>query len=247
VADPGEVNQALGRAYLDVFIASLQASVPGFENKFDVYKEPEKRSFKSRGPKNYSFDFNGVYNQPSRSFEVFGESKGYSKASNLLDEFRSFLAKAYVTSTDYKRHREDYFWFVTNVPFACSEGSGVRSFEFVKTALIDKKSPRILDILGESHVDMDFLHNLVDKLGVFILTDSYLMHSVLSYKVNAGDNLWSIVKRFHGGRVPNGFGGFAQRIASDNNLVSPDNIRSGQRIKLHWRGISAERTVWPAF
>jgi len=136
MAEPGEVNQALGRAYLDVFIASLQASIPGFENKFNVYNEHEKTSFKARGVKDYSFDFNGIYRRQWRSFEVFGESKGYSRAGNLLDEYRSFLAKAYVTSTDYKRHREDYFWFVTNVPFACSEGAAVRSYQFITTRVI---------------------------------------------------------------------------------------------------------------
>jgi len=54
-------------------------------------------------------------------------SKGYSKGKNLLEEFRCFLAKAYVTSVDYERHREDLFWFVTNVTFECSEGSGIKN------------------------------------------------------------------------------------------------------------------------
>jgi len=74
---------------------------------------------------------------------------------------------------------------------------------------------------------------------VFILTDSYLMNAVLSYRVTPGETLWSIVKRFHGGQVPSGFGAFAGRIAKENNLDSPDRIRSGQSINLTWEGISA--------
>lgn len=239
MAEPGEVNQVLGRAYLDVFVAALQASIPGFENKFNVYNEHEKTSFKARGVKDYSFDFNGIYRREWRSFEVFGESKGYSRARNLLDEYRSFLAKAYITSTDYKRHKADYFWFVTNVPFACNEGAGVCSLQFARAALSDKTNPRIAEILGDGHVDEDFLRDLVGRLGVFILTDSYLMNTALSYRVSAGETLWNIVKRFHGGRVPSGFGAFAGQIAKENNLDSPDRIRSGQWIKLTWKGISA--------
>jgi nucleoid-associated protein YgaU len=235
---PGEVNQQVGRAYLEVFVASLQASVPGFENKFTVYTEADKTSFNSRGGAEYSFDFNGTYFQPWGTCEVFGESKGYVRAGDLLKEFRAFLAKAYVTSTDHKRHRRDHFWFVTNVPFGCTEGSAVRSFEFVMAALADRGTEELRNILGSGHIDDGLVRDLLDRLGVFILTDSYLMRSALSYRVGSGDTLWNIVKRFHGGRVPAGFGSFAQRIATDNNLESPDRLRSGQWLKLPWCGMA---------
>jgi len=42
---PGEVNQEIGRAYQRVFIGALEASIKGFEKKFDVQTEPEKTSF----------------------------------------------------------------------------------------------------------------------------------------------------------------------------------------------------------
>jgi hypothetical protein len=242
MADPGEVNQNIGRAYLEVFIASLERSIPGFENKFQVYNEPEKTTFKARSQREFSFDFGGIYRQEFRSFEVFGESKGYSKARNLLDEYRLFLAKAYVTSTDYKRHRQDHFWFVTNVPFACSEGSGVRSWQFLQATLKDKSNLKVAEILGDGHVDDSFLFELVSRIGVFILTDSYLMNTVLLYKVKPGDTLWSILKRMHGGPPPLGFGRLAKKIANENNLESPDRIRSGQRIRLNWPGMAAGRS-----
>src|SRR6266404_1153974 len=116
MSSPGEVNQAVGQAYQSVFIGALEANIKHFENKFTVQREPEKTAFSGRNGKSYSFDFCGVYNHPLVASEVFGESKGYSKAGHLLSEFKSFVAKAYVTSVDYPRHASDYFWFVTNVP-----------------------------------------------------------------------------------------------------------------------------------
>lgn len=238
---PGEVNQVIGQAYQDVFIAALEGNVPYFENKFDVRTEPEKTSFNGRAGKGYSFDFCGVYYHPWKHAEVFGECKGYSKANGLLTEFRSFLAKAYVTSTDYDRHANDYFWFVTNVPFACTEGSGVRSCEFVRSSLGDKGSPQAKEIMGGGHVDDRFVRRLVSRLGVFILTDSFLMNTNLSYRVSHGETLWSILKKLHAGRAPNGFRAIAEQIASKNGLQSADHVISGSRIHLPWLGISKPR------
>ena len=235
---PGEVAQAIGEAYQHAFVAALEANVPYFVNKFDVRTEPVKTAFEGRRGKSYSFDFNGVYSHPGRRAEVFGECKGYSKAGNLLGHFRSFLAKAYVTCVDYKRHREDYFWFVTNVPFACAEGSGVRSHSFVTAALNDRGNQEVTEILGSAHVDNSIVWSLVQRLGVFILTDSFLMHTKLSYRVMPGECLWTILKKFHAGQAPHGFGAIAQDIASKNNLKSPDLIKSGRRITLSWHGIN---------
>jgi hypothetical protein len=41
---------------------------------------------------------------------------------------------------------------------------------------------------------------LVQRLGVFILTDSYLRNTNLSYRVSSGETLWSILKKLHAGR-----------------------------------------------
>ena len=237
MATPGEVSHRIGRAYQCVFIGALEASMRGFENKFDVHNEPEKMSFNSRAGKQYSFDFSGVYNQRWQRSEVLGECKGYSKAGTLLAEFRSFLAKAYVTSTDYSRHRNDWFWFVTNVPFGCSEGSGLRNFEFIRATLTDGTKPEVKEVLGDSHVDINLIWSLAQRIGVFILTDSFLMSIDLSYKVGDGESLWTILKKFHAGHAPTGFGFIAQETASKNNLPSPNRLISGKRIRLSWRGI----------
>jgi hypothetical protein len=168
---------------------------------------------------------------------LLGNARATAKAQRYIGEFRSFLAKAYVTSTDYPRHRDDYFWFVTNVPFACSEGSGLLSPEFIRTSLKDNNNPQVREILGDSHVDDGLIWQLTEKIGAFILTDSFLMNAELSYKVEYGDSLWTILKKFDPGRTLHGFGSFAQEISSKNGLRSPDHITSGKRIRLTWRRI----------
>lgn len=235
---PGEVIQTIGESYQRVLIAALEANVPYFENKFDVNTEPEKTSFGGRNGRRYSFDFCGAYTHPWRRAEVFGECKGYSRAGGLLGEFRMFLAKAYVTCTDYGRHANDYFWFVTNVPFACTEGSGIRRYEFVRNAVNDRGNPQVREILGDGNIDDGFVRRLVEHLGVFILTDSFLMNTELSYRVSSGETLWSILKKLHAGRAPQGFRAIAEQIAADNRLTSADHVVSGRRIKLPWFGIN---------
>jgi hypothetical protein len=234
----GEVAQAIGEAYQLAFIGALEANIRWFESTFDVRSNSEKTSFAGRNGKSYSFDFAGVYRHPWKHSEVFGECKGYSKAANLLSEYKIFLAKSFVTCTDYPRHRSDLFWFVTNVPFACSEGSAVRSFSFVREVLVNGDNSEVRQILAGGHIDDELVHSLVERLGVFILTDSYLMNTELSYRVSSGDTLWAILKRLHAGQAPRAFGAVAQEIATVNGLESPDKILSGRRIRLRWFGIS---------
>ena len=233
---PGEVNHVIGAAYQSAFIGALQASIPGFESSFEVQTTPEKMTFKAPTGKQYSFDFVGVYDQKITRAEVFGECKGYTAGAGLLPDFRSFLAKAYVTSTAYDSHRNDHFWFITNVPFGCSEGSGIRNYEYISKALADREKPEVHAVLGEAHVDPKFVWSLASRIGIFILTDSFLTSTQLTYRVKHGDNIWSILKKLHG-RSLNGFGNIAQEIAAANNLRSPDQIVTGRKLKLTWRGI----------
>lgn len=237
MASAGEVMHAIGQAYQSVFIAALEGNIRPFENKFDVRTEPSKTSFRGRDGNNFSFDFAGVYNHPWKKAEVFGECKGYSRGSALLSEYREFLAKAYVTSVDYPRQAKDYFWFVTNVPFACTEGTRILTFNFVKETLTDSNNSQLKPILSNGHIDTESIRSLVPRIGVFILTDSYLMNTRLSYRVSEGENLWTILKKLHAGQAPSGFGPIAQQIASRNGLPSPDIVRSGERLELNWFGI----------
>src|ERR1700739_2644503 len=164
MTNAGEVNQAIGQAYVHVFIAALEANIKPFENKFVVYSEPEKTTFTGRNGKNYSFDICGVCRRPWTVTEVFGECKGYSKGTSLMADFRSFLAKAYVTSTDHQRHRNDEFWFVTNVPFACSEGREVLGLSFVRGTLTESTNETVREILGNGHVDDSLIRSLIPRL-----------------------------------------------------------------------------------
>jgi hypothetical protein len=152
---PGEVNQETGRAYQFAFIGALEGAIRPFENLYTVEREPDKTTFRGRAGKTFSFDFSGVYMGGAGTSEVLGESKGYRHGSRLLAEYRVFLAKAYLVTTDYQRHKNDLFWFVTNVPFGCSEGTTIRSREFLYRSLTDASSAPIREILGNGFIDRD--------------------------------------------------------------------------------------------
>ncbi|MFI5419455.1 MAG: LysM peptidoglycan-binding domain-containing protein [Nitrososphaerales archaeon] len=237
MAIPGEVNQSIGRAYQFTFIAALEGNIRHFENNFTVEQTPDKTTFLGRTGCTFSFDFNGIFRHPWRFCEVFGECKGYTKAGDLLNEFRLFLAKAYVACVDTARHKNDLFWFVTNVPFGCSEGRNLRNVDFVMSALTDRENSDVQKIIGAGTVDRELVRSLTKNLGVFILTDSYLMNARLSYKVKDGDTLWDILKIFHGGHVPSNFQAKADQIAAANQLKSPNKIIRGKRIDLSWYGL----------
>jgi hypothetical protein len=239
MTNPGEVNQRIGRIYQRVFIGALEANIRPFEAKFEVETEPEKTSFVGRGGRSFSFDFSGVYNDFTGSKEVFGECKGYAKAGSLLIEYRLFLAKSYVTAVDNKRHQSDFFWFVTNVPFACGEGGGVRGVEFVHNALTSPANPDIQEVLGKGKIDESFVERLAQNLGVFILTDSFLQNTIIRYKVKRGETIWSILRGLHGTNERYPFRAYATEIAHMNRLQSPDKIIANQRISLRWQGLKS--------
>jgi hypothetical protein len=239
VALPGEVLQAIGHAYQLAFVGALEASIKSFKCLYDVRTEPEKVSFKGRDGESFSFDFAGIVHQPFKSVEVFGESKGYTESNKLISDYKTFLIKSYVVSADHDRHRNDYFWFVTNVPFACSHPSGIKRFDFVKKTLMDAQS-KDRNILGAGDLDDEKIEAMVSRLGVFILTDSFLTQTDILYQVKAGDSLWAILKKLHGGSVPPTFQSITNDIARRNQLQSPDLIRSDSVLKLRWFGIQNE-------
>jgi hypothetical protein len=242
MTQPGEINQAVGRAYQYVFVGALEAHIPAFSLSFHVHDAPEKTTFKGRDGRPFSFDFAGLFNHPWHQREVFGECKGYRSAGDLLQHFRHFVAKAYVTSCDQMRHRDDLFWYVTNVPFGCSEGSKIVEHAFIKSTLTDSVDAEIKAILGAGEIDDGFIRNLASRIGVFIFTDSYLKTSELVYKVAPGETMWTILKRLHGGSAPSEFGHVSQLVAHRNRLASPDRIRSGTRLRIQWQGLPKHLT-----
>src|SRR5438094_334557 len=119
---PGELSDEAGRAYLYALTGSLQRTAAGFTSIFDVLKNPDKLSFHSLNGHDFSFDVLGTFKRPPHDCEVLLECKGYQNGSSLLTQYREFLAKAYSTSITDIRHRNDLFWFVTNVPFGTNNG-----------------------------------------------------------------------------------------------------------------------------
>lgn len=237
MTQPGEISHAVGLAYQHVFTGALEAHVRPFSVTFHVQDAPEKTSFTGRNGRPFSFDFAGLHRHPWRQREVFGECKGYRLAGDLLNHFRRFVAKAYVTSCDHMRQRADLFWFVTNVPFGCTEGSKIIEKTFIKSCLTESEDSEVKAILGSGDIDNELVSDLADRLGVFIFTDSYLKVSEIVYKVAPGDTIWTILKRLHAGTAPNPFGDLSHLIAHRNGLKSPDQIRSGTRLRIQWQGL----------
>src|ERR1700761_5196538 len=141
---PGEISQELGRAYVQIFGGCLERTVKGFRQVFDVYKSPEKLTFKGFSGTKYSFDLQGYY----QNSEVFVESKGYQDGSGLMEAYKEFFAKAYCTSVLMEQHQRDHFWFVTNVPFGSSFGRRLWSFDFILESLCNSATPRVASIIG---------------------------------------------------------------------------------------------------
>jgi hypothetical protein len=230
VAAPGEIAQEIGRAYVHVFGGCLEQAIRPFIRRFDIYSAPHKLTFKSFSGRDYSFDIGGQYGYE----EVFIESKGYSTGSNLLDEYRAFVAKAYVTSVQSKRHSRDLFWFVTNVPFGCATGSALVSPDFITESL---GSEAARPILSAALIDPGHVRSLAERLAAIILTDAFIRVVGFTYVVQSGDTLWSILKMAHGGRAPRAFGVIAAEVSTKNNLQSPDRILAGQRLLVPWYGM----------
>ncbi len=195
---------------------------------------PEKLTFTSFSGAEYSFDLSGVL----EGAEVFIESKGHRDGSGILDGYKEFLAKAYCTSVQIARHRQDHFWFVTNVPFGSSLGGRLWSSEFIADSLRNSKSPKAATIIGAAPIDEDHVRSLSQRIAVGIFTDSFIKVMGITYRVQPGDTLWSITKLIHGGRVPTTrFEPIAVKVRLMNNGQDPNKIRSGQRLHLPWFGI----------
>jgi hypothetical protein len=88
----------------------------------------------------------------------------------LLKHYRQFVAKAYVTSCDYLRHREDFFWFITNVPFACTEGPAILTSEYVRRTLAKPDDDEVKATIGSGNIDDALVVSLAARLGVFIVS-----------------------------------------------------------------------------
>lgn len=237
MAQPGEEKHKIGEAYTYVFLGALEASVKSFRYRVTVYDAPEKMIFEGSDKKTFSFDARGDFYHVSGFREVFVECKGYDAGGSLFSEFKTFFAKAYLTSATYRQHQNDLFWFVANVPFACDAGRKVLSPSYVTGYLSSGATEVVRALLGTIHIDDKLSADLASRTGIFILTDSFLRTADICYTPKLGDHMWKISKRLHGGSPPSNYMEYAAEVARANKLESPDRIREGQRLRFRWLGV----------
>lgn len=233
----GEINQHRGRAYMLAFVGCLEASISGFQRSFLVTDNPSKVTFKPFADNSFSFDAVGQYNTASSSNEVFLECKGYSDGGNLFDEYKRFVARAYLTSAMFARHSNDHFWFVCNVPFACSQGRRLTTYNSTLDILTNSdRDNRIIpnDII----IDDDRVRLLSSKISVFILTDEYMKAMGIRYIVKQDDVFEHIVYDLHGGPMDysrlNAY--YSEFRQTNRSIQDPNLIYPGQVLKLPWFG-----------
>jgi hypothetical protein len=242
MSNPGEINQIIGQSYVKVLTGCLEYTVKPFQKQFDVYTSPEKLMFNKGGGKGtFSFDAMGIYKHPLKPCEMFIESKGYSVGSSLLKEYREFVAKSYITTVLNSRHSKDYFCFVTNVPFGSSEGKKLTSVDFLTNkALNPRDDAELHSILGDIPIDRDYVESLSKRLSVCFFTDSFIRISGISYKVQDGESIWTILEDLHAKQVPDIF---IRKINSTVQSWNPqvkdiDLIVTGEVLHSPWYGIN---------
>lgn len=232
----GEVNHEVGRAYALVLMGCLENTVKYFSQLFDVYTAPDKLTFSETPGTDFSFDGSGAYRHPSHRCEVFVECKGYSKGNALTGAYKEFLSKAYVASIVYRRHRSDYFWFVTNTPFGSSIGVNLTSPAFIHSALTEENE-KVKQILGGLPVDQESVNLLSELVSVGIFPDSFIRRMGISYLVQPGENLYQIMKLIHANRKFTFFDEIAGLVSSLNRGMDPNSVVDGQRLRLPWYGM----------
>jgi hypothetical protein len=232
---PGESSHEIGRAYVHVFAGCLERILEGFQCIFNVYGNPDKLEFHGISGAPFSFDMLGLFIDRA---EVFIESKAYNVGSGLLDDYRTFLAKAYSARVLHPRYRNDFFWFVTNVPFGSSEGRQLWSADFISKALRGSKSKDGALLLGEAPIDEQHVRALSEQITVAILTDSFIKVAGVSYRMRQGENLWKVIKLIHGGVMPQlRYAPIVEAVQRMNHLSDPNRIRSGEPLHLPWFGM----------
>lgn len=232
---PGEVPHLIGQAYTAVLSGCLELAVSEFERYFDARTAPSKLVIADGRESSFSFDVRGIF-RPSyeQHREVWIESKGYRSGRKLVSEFKQFLAKAYVTSVSYSQYRDDYFWFVTNVPFGSSYGIELASESFIKEALNDESQKAVL---GTLVVDNGHVRALSERISVAIFPDSFIRRMGILYHVAPGENLFDIMSYVHAYANFASFEPQAAKIASRNRLKNVDHVEENQVLWVPWHGM----------
>ncbi|WP_147459858.1 hypothetical protein [Actinokineospora cianjurensis] len=118
-------------------------------------------------PESFSFDLGGIFRAGDIDNDTFlAECKAYNNHSNHQDsEFRSYLAKCYVTESLVPDFHDHYLW-LTRHPFSVSLWSNLTTPEYISRGLL-QESRRVFGCDPEdakSQIDLDLVAKLSTKV-----------------------------------------------------------------------------------
>lgn len=223
---PGEVHQAVGRAYVHALAGCLQQVVSGFRVVHEVSTAPEKLTFPGAHG-TFSFDLSGLLELGGRNREVWIECKGRAAGGDLGPMYQTFIRNAFKVAGD-PRHTDDQFWFVTNVPFNPTVGRNLVSSGYVRETLAAG--------VALTEGDLARVDSFIERLCVAVLTDSFIRRTGLKVWIHEGDTLWGLIEKTHGA-VPEPFGSLALSIGKANGLADVDLLTPEHSLSIPWLGL----------
>ncbi len=158
----GEEIQEKGRKFVYEMFDYLEYT-GNFEGLVTSYERKNMTSqILSSGIKK-DFDIRGMFKDENISIDVFIEAKRYKTLSNLYSCYRIFLKDCFSVWVNERKIKKDWrarFIFITTHPFACSNFTNIRSYEFLKKVLNGEVD---LENFLDSNIERtvkDFLPNL---------------------------------------------------------------------------------------
>ncbi|MCS5423201.1 MULTISPECIES: hypothetical protein [Psychrilyobacter] len=188
-----EEQHKIGLEYVQKFGAILTANLQhsNFKVTFNAYDNPNKLKFKTETKKEISFDLQGFMKYKNISRDVWIESKGYSEGSNLLNQYKNFIARSFFIWNTNERYQDDIFIFITNVPFGSTLGKKLNSKEFVKASVLEFGTEYFKDLNGIKELE-GTIYEFFKNIFPIILTDSYIELISETFKVSEGQSLWNL-------------------------------------------------------
>ena len=120
------------------------------------------------------FDLGGIYKKNEESIGVYIEAKNFSSATGLIGHYTKFLRDSFSVWIKKRTVSKDWkaiFLFVSTHPFACSNFSTLKEYDFLKHALESEND--LMEYLIE-HTD-SVLRDFLDYFDILILNDSKIL------------------------------------------------------------------------